>query len=132
MKAEWCLFISFVHFQKWFCKVTEVRPKNLSLPKKLWKPGDEGSSIFSTFKQLEISKSGSNMICTSPKSNKFAKFGWCGSKNVPPYAHFEFKMVLAGNPFWVQQGSQNLVKSWILMRSKNGEILVAISQTNFE
>ena len=44
----------------------------------------------------------------------------------------KFKIVLAGNPFWVHQKTSNLVKSCNLLRLISGKNLVVISQFSFE
>ena len=49
-----------------------------------------------------------------------------------PHALFKFKMVLTGNPFWVQLCTSNFVKSWHLMSTLCGKNLGLISQTTFE
>ena len=41
----------------------------------------------------------------------------------------KFKIVLAGNPFWLHPKTSNLVKSCNLIRLTTGENLVVISQT---
>ena len=44
----------------------------------------------------------------------------------------KFKIVLAGNPFWVHLKTSNLVKSCNLIRLKTGKNLVVISQFSVE
>ena len=53
-------------------------------------------------------------------------------KNPAYHALLKFKIVLAGNPFWVKLMTPNLVESWKLMSTTTGKNLVLISQTTFE
>ena len=48
------------------------------------------------------------------------------------HALLKFEIVLAGNPFWVKLMTPNLVESWKVMSTTNGENLALISQTTFE
>ena len=57
--------------------------------------------FFATFKQLDYLKNDSNMICTSAEKQQISWVWWVWLKKCACHTLMKFKLVLAGNPFWV-------------------------------